>query len=154
MEKRLHKTIKKVADDIEDLRFNTAIAALIELNNELVRAEDHSDTMARTFFLLLAPLAPHIAEELWVLWGFGNGDISSQAWPAADTDLILEETVTLPIQINGKVRGNIEVPVDIGEAELRGAILGMENIRKYVPDPTRVARFILVPRRIVNIVVK
>jgi leucyl-tRNA synthetase len=154
LEKRLHKTIKKVAEDIEALRFNTAIAALIELNNELVQAEEHHDTLARTFFLLLAPLAPHIAEELWVLWGFGNGDISTQAWPAADTDLMLEETVTLPIQINGKVRGNIEVPVDMGEAELRSEVLGMENIRKYVSDPARVARFIVVPRRIVNIVVK
>ncbi len=154
LEKRLHKTIKKVAEDIEALRFNTAIAALIELNNELVQAEEHHDTLARTFFLLLAPLAPHIAEELWVLWGFGNGDISCQPWPVVDANLIVEETVVLPIQINGKVRGSIEVPVDIAEAELRREILDMENIRKHIPDPSLVARFILVPKRIVNIVVK
>ena len=154
LEKRIHKTTKKVAEDIEALRFNTAIAALIELNNELVQVEEHHDTLARTFFRLLAPLAPHIAEELWVLWGFGRGDISRQAWPAVDDALILEETVVLPIQINGKVRGSIEVPVDIEEAELRSEILEMENIRRHIPDPSLVARFIVVPKRIVNIVVK
>ena len=71
-----------------------------------------------------------------------------------DAAKILEETVVLPIQINGKVRGSIEVPVDIAEAELRNEILGMENIRKHIPDPSLVVRFILVPKRIVNIVVK
>ena len=153
IERRLHKTIKKVLEDIESLRFNTAIAALIELNNLLVPAEKHPDTLARNFFLLLAPLAPHIAEEMWLVWDFGNGDISCQPWPIANADLILEETVVLPIQINGKVRGSIEVPVDIEETELRNEILDMENIRKHIPDPSLVARFILVPQRIVNIVV-
>ncbi len=106
-----------------------------------MQEEAHDDTLARTFFLLLAPLAPHIAEELWTLWSFGNGDISSQVWPIVDAAKILEETVVLPIQINGKVRGSIEVPVDIAEAELRNEILGMENIRKHIPDPSLVVRF-------------
>ncbi len=152
IEKKLHKTIKKVTNDTDGLRYNTAIAALIEINNDLVQAKAHHDNIARSYFLILAPFAPHIAEELWNVWGFGYGDLSKQCWPAVNEELIREKTVMLPIQINGKVRGNIEVPLGIDESELRERVLALENVRRYVPNPNSVTRFIFVPNRIVNIV--
>ena len=130
LEKLLHKTIVKVSDDIDGLRFNTAIAALIELNNDLVGVAGVSTELARCFFRLLAPMAPHLAEELWQLYGFGSGDLSVQPWPEADASRLAEETIVLPIQVNGKVRSNIEVPVDIDETSLRDLVLAQENVQK------------------------
>ena len=152
-EKLLHKTIVKVTEDIEALRFNTAIAALIELNNELVGVDALPKSLARTFILLMAPLAPHIAEELWQLYGFGNGDLSVQPWPEADESLVAEDTVVMPIQVNGKVRSSIEIGVDIGDEELRARVLSQENILRYVPDEAAIKRFIVVSGKIISIVV-
>ena len=150
--KALHKTIVRVTEDIEGLRFNTAIAGLIELNNELVSLDRIPESLARVFVLLLSPLAPHTAEELWLRCGFGDGDVSSQKWPEPDERMVQEETITLPVQVNGKVRGNIEVAVDIAEEDLRGKVLAMENIQRFLPDSGEIRRFILVPGKIVNIV--
>ena len=152
LQKLLHKTIVKVSDDIDGLRFNTAIAALIELNNDLVGVAGVSTELARYFFRLLAPMAPHLAEELWQLYGFGSGDLSVQTWPEADVSLLAEETVVLPIQVNGKVRSNIEVPVDIDETSLRALVLAQENVQKHVDEAAEIRRFIVVPGKIINIV--
>jgi leucyl-tRNA synthetase len=149
----LHRTIARVTDDVENLRFNTAIAALIELNNELVALPAVPAEVARTFLLLLAPFAPHLAEEVWELGGFGAGSISTVPWPEADPRLLVREMVTLPVQVNGKVRANVEAPAQIDEAALRELVFANEGVRRYVPDPAKIKRFVLVPGRIVNIVV-
>ena len=151
LRKKLHKTIQRVTDDIDGLRLNTAIAALIEFNNDLVGCSGVSKDVARVLILLLAPFAPHISEELWQRWEFGNGDISSQNWPVSDSDLTAEETVTLPIQVNGKVRGNVEVPVDLGEDEVRSLVLQLENVQRHLGD-AHIKRFVFVPGKIINIV--
>ena len=150
--KSLHQTIIRVTADIEGLRFNTAIAGLIELNNSLVKHERIPRELARTLILLLSPLAPHTAEELWTRCGFGDGDLSSQTWPVADSTMVAEETVTLPVQVNGKVRGSIEVPAEISAEELRSRVLALENVSKFLPEPGEIKRFIIVPGKIVNIV--
>ena len=150
--KLLHRTIDKVTADIEALRFNTAIAALIELNNALVGTHSIADAVARDFIRLLAPFAPHVAEELWERWGFGSGDISSQSWPEVDESILVEETCVLPIQVNGKVRASVEVPVEISDADLRPLVLELENVRRHLPESGEIKRFILVPGKIVNIV--
>ena len=152
LSKSLHKTIVRVTEDIEGLRFNTAISGLIELNNELVSLDRIPESLARVFVLLLSPLAPHTAEELWLRCGFGDGDVSSQKWPEPDERMVQEETITLPVQVNGKVRGNIEVAVDIAEEDLRRKVLAMENVQRFLPDSREIRRFILVPGKIVNIV--
>ena len=78
--------------------------------------------------------------------------MSSQKWPEPDERMVQEETITLPVQVNGKVRGNIEVAVDVAEEDLRGKVLAMENIQRFLPDSREIRRFILVPGKIVNIV--
>ena len=151
--KLMHRTILKVSDDIDGLRFNTAIAALIEFNNRLVAHERIPVEVVRNFLLLLAPFAPHISEEIWEICDFGRGDLSLQRWPQADLSMVTEDTIDLPVQVNGKTRGTIEVPNDIGEEDLRKKVLGMASIVRHVPDPDNIRRFILVPGKIVNIVV-
>jgi leucyl-tRNA synthetase len=152
LRKLLHKTIDKVTADIEELRFNTAIAALIEFNNGLVSQESVPRVIAQDFIRLLAPLAPHLAEELWERWGFGSGDISRQNWPEVDRKVLVEKTCVLPVQVNGKVRASVEVPVEISDVELRPIVLDLENVRRHLPESGEIKRFILVPGKIVNIV--
>jgi len=141
-----------VTDDIEGLRFNTAIAGLIELNNSLVKHKRIPRDVARNLVLLLSPLAPHTAEELWTRCGFGDGDLSSQQWPVSDSTMVAEETMTLPVQVNGKVRASIEVPAEISEADLRERVLALENVSRFLPESGEIKRFIIVPGKIVNIV--
>ena len=152
LHKLLHKTIAKVSADVEGLRLNTAIAALIELNNELVACDLLPEKLARIFLCLLSPMAPHIAEELWMRCGFGQGDLWSQTWPEPDLAAVQEDTITMPIQVNGKVRASIEVSVEATEEELRHAVFALDNVRRFVENPDTVRRFIVVPGRIINIV--
>ena len=153
LERKLHQTIQKVTDDIEGLRFNTAIAALIELNNQLVSLDEVPRAVAKPFLILLSPFAPHIAEEIWELAGFGRGDLCGQNWPEWDESKAAEDMIVVPIQVNGKMRGQVEVPVRTGEEAIKSLVLDLESIQKYVADETAIKRFIWVPDKIVNIVV-
>ena len=153
LERKLHQTIQKVTEDIEGLRFNTAIAALIELNNLLVSLDEVPQAVAKPFLNLLAPFAPHIAEELWEMAGLGRGNLSYQNWPDWDAAKAAEDMIIVPIQVNGKMRGQVEVPVRTGEEEIKSLVLDMESVQKYVADETAIKRFIWVPDKIVNIVV-
>ena len=109
--------------------------------------------MARDFLRLLVPLAPHLAEEVWRICGFGDGDLSLQQWPVADERLLKEETVILPIQINGKVRASMEVSPDLKEDELQRQVLELENVKRHLPASAEGSkRFIVVPGKIINIV--
>ena len=153
LERKLHQTIQKVTEDIEGCGFNTAIAALIELNNLLVSLDEVPQAVAKPFLNLLVPFAPHIAEELWEMAGFGRGDLSCQDWPDWDAAKAAEDMIVVPIQVNGKMRGQVEVPVRTGEEEIKSLVLDMESIQKYVADEAAIKRFIWVPDKIVNIVV-
>tara|TARA_Y100000588_G_scaffold390198_1_gene494958 strand:+ start:2016 stop:4904 length:2889 start_codon:yes stop_codon:yes gene_type:complete len=149
----MHKTIMKVTEHIEGLRFNTAIASLIEFNNELVGIKAIPEDLARNYLKLLNPLAPHICEEIWEIAFDGNSELATGQWPEADPSFIVDDIIVLPIQVNGKMRGNIEVPTDIGENELKEKILEIDAIKRYVSSVESIKRFVLVPNRIVNIVV-
>ena len=153
LERKLHQTIQKVTEDIEELRFNTAIAALIELNNQLVSSDEVPQAVARPFLILLSPFAPHVAEELWEHAGFGKGDLILQSWPDWDVAKAAEDMIVVPIQVNGKMRGQVEVPVNTEEDAIKSLVLEMESIQKYVADEAAIKRFIWVPDKIVNIVV-
>ncbi len=146
-----HKTIDRVTNDINRLSFNTAIAALIEMNSALVSEQRIPRVVAETFLKLLAPLAPHIAEELWALIG-GDGALAFKEWPDVDASLIKDEQIKIAVQVNGKVRSTITVDVGASGEEVIALAREEENVARHVEGKS-VRREIYVPGRIVNIVV-
>jgi leucyl-tRNA synthetase len=149
--RKLHQTIKKVTEDVEALRFNTAIAAMMELANHLTREEARPRSVLETFVLLLSPFAPHLGEELWRLLGHSES-LAYEPWPAYDEALTRAEEVEVPVQVNGKVRSKVTVPADTDEAGLRAAALADERIRGLI-EGKQVRKVIIVPKKLVNIVV-
>ena len=147
----LHRTIAKVTEDIEGLRFNTAIAALMEFTNTASRWETLPRDVARQFTLILAPLAPHLAEELWQRLGHDTS-LAYAAWPEAQEEFLRSDTVEVSVQVNGKMRGRVAVPVEATEAEVLAIARADENVARHLGDKP-VRRSIYVPGRIVNFVV-
>jgi leucyl-tRNA synthetase len=147
----LHKTIQKVTDDIEALRFHTALSTLMVLVNEAHKIEQLPRTLAEQLVLLLAPFAPHLAEELWQRLGHTDS-LAYAAWPSYDPALIREDTRTIPVQINGKVRAKIDVAADADQATLLATAREHEKIQAYLEGKT-LRREIVVPGRMVNFVV-
>jgi leucyl-tRNA synthetase len=155
---QLARTVKKVSEDVDGFQFNTAVAALMEFVNFLSSARDRAgaapelwrESLEKTL-LILAPLAPFVAEELWHRLGFPGETIHGRGWPDWDDADLARATVELAVQVKGKIRGRIEVPVDASEQEIREAALGLERIREILRDdePRKV---IVVPGRLVNII--
>lgn len=155
-----HHTIRRVTDDIEAFRFNTAIAALMEFANVLQRAKAGPlaggplwQEAVRSFVLLLAPLCPHIAEELWVEHLKQPFSVHTQPWPAFDPKKATADRVTLVLQVNGRVRDRVEVDAGITDAQAREIALASPRVRQYLDGKT-VADVIVVPGRLVNVVIK
>ncbi len=154
-----HQTIKSVTEDIEDIRFNTMIASLMELTNYLddVRAKAAVsqavwNSVIESLMLLLAPTAPHMTEELWSLTGHSYS-IHDQKWPEWNKDLIQVEVVTLVIQVNGKLRDRFEVPVSISEDDARKLALESPKVKSHI-NGKQLVKFIYVPGKLVNVVVR
>ncbi|MFC1941078.1 leucine--tRNA ligase [Chloroflexota bacterium] len=154
-----HQTIRKVTSDMERLRFNTMIAALMEFTNYLAKAKEVGQvaTLAwkealDTLLLLLAPTAPHLAEELWQQTG-NEYSIHNQSWPQWDEALAKEEEITLVIQVNGKLRDRITVPVSITEVEAKQKVLASQRVMAHLVGKQRI-NAIYVPGKLINIVVK
>ncbi|MEP6650526.1 MAG: leucine--tRNA ligase [Lapillicoccus sp.] len=132
----MHRTIAGVREDYEHLRFNTAIAKLIELNNALTKLDAASRAVVEALVVMVAPVAPHIAEELW--WRLGHeGGVTYVPFPQAEASLLVEEMVTCVIQVNGKVRDRIEVPATVGEDELRSLVLARDKVVASTPEGVR-----------------
>ncbi|PIQ75215.1 MAG: leucine--tRNA ligase [Candidatus Portnoybacteria bacterium CG11_big_fil_rev_8_21_14_0_20_40_15] len=151
LENRIHKTIKKVTEDIEMLKFNTAISSMMILINEFAKEEEIAQEDFETFLKLLSPFAPHIAEEIWQQLGH-NKSVFTEKWPQFDKNLVKDETIELVIQINGKVRDKIEVAADIFEEEAKKIALASEKIKTILSgqEPKKV---IFVRGRLINIVI-
>ncbi|MFP6828340.1 MAG: leucine--tRNA ligase, partial [Gammaproteobacteria bacterium] len=147
----LHQTIAKVTDDIENLRFNTAIAALMEFTNTATKWPTLPRDIAELFVLILAPLAPHIAEELWERLGHEDS-LAYAAWPEADAALLKTDTIEVPVQVNGKMRGRIEIPADATEDLVLKLAREDSNVARNL-EGKQVTRAIYVPGRIVNFVI-
>ncbi len=152
VERALHKLIKKVGSDIEVMKFNTAIAAMMEFVNAVFKAGRISPDQAGRFVLVLAPFAPHLAEELWQKLGH-DGSLAREPWPEYNESLLVEDTVELAIQVNGKMRGRITVPADDAEDAIIEAALAEPKVAAAVEGKTIIKK-IVVPGRLVNLVVK
>jgi len=147
----MHRTIDAVRTEMEALRFNTAIAKIIELNNHVTRLGRTPRLVAETMTLLIAPLVPHIAEELWQRLGH-TGTVTTVGFPEADQALLADDTCEYPIQINGKVRSRIEVAADLDAAEIERLALADERVRAAL-DGAEPRKVIVVPGRMINLVI-
>nr|HPQ89346.1 leucine--tRNA ligase [Candidatus Mcinerneyibacteriales bacterium] len=162
LERKLHQTIKGVTEDTEDFHFNTAISKIMELNNEVykyvqekTREEQNRtllDEVIRSMILLLSPFAPHVMEELWERSG-GKNSVFEEAWPSYDEEKLVADMVTMAVQVNGKVRGEIRVPAEAGKDEIEKSALASDNIRRHTEGKDLV-KTIVVPGRLINIVVR
>ena len=148
----LHKTIQAVTQDIENLSFNTAISRLMEFNNALASSEVRPRKIVEPFVLLLAPLAPHLAEELWQLLGHGK-TLAYEPWPAFDPQLLVLAEVEIPVQIGGKMRGKVTVPTGADEATVLQAIHADSKLGGQLAGK-QIVKTIFVPDRMVNLIVK
>ena len=157
LRRALHKTIRKVSEDMERFKFNTGIAAMMEFSNTLNQAWQARNIDAnvwresiRGLVLMMAPITPFLAEELWSHVD-GEYSVHQQQWPEWDEDLAADETITLVVQVNGRLRDRIEVPADVSEEDARSVALKSDRIRQFTEGKT-VRRVIYVPGRLVNVV--
>jgi leucyl-tRNA synthetase len=154
-ESMIHKTIKKVTEDIDELKMNTAISAMMTLVNEFY-ANGASRGDMKYLLLLLSPFAPHIAEELWESLGFAGmtGDMAcAQAWPAFDESKTAAATVEMAVQVGGKLKGTVVLPADCGEEAVKTAALEVEKVQKAV-EGMEIVKTIYVKNRLINLIVK
>jgi leucyl-tRNA synthetase len=147
----LHETIQKVTEDIEDLSFNTAIAKMMEFVNAANKWDVMPKAIAEPFVLLLSPFAPHLSEELWHRLGH-NETLAYEEWPEVNEEYLQREVVEMAVQVNGTVRGTIEVEADAAEDDVLAAARAEDNVARYLDDKS-IQREIYVPGRIVNFVV-
>ena len=148
----IHKTIKKVTEDLSNLKFNTAVSSLMILTNELDKQESITKNDYRTLLILLNPIAPHITEELNEMYALGK-TICSSSWPKYDEEKTIDSTVTIAVQVNGKLRGSMNIPINLDKEETLRLAKELDNVKKYLENTT-IIKEIVVPNKIVNIVVK
>ncbi|WP_295238127.1 leucine--tRNA ligase [Veillonella sp.] len=161
LRRELHRVIKKVTADLDGkFNFNTAISSIMELVNAMYQFKDSHETvqaelaneLVQKLLLLLAPFTPHITEELWHEVGF-EGSIHQQDWPAYEEAALVIDEIEIAVQVNGKVRDKITIPVDMPKADLEALALDLDRVKEFTTDKT-VAKVIIIPNKIVNIVVK
>lgn len=148
----LHQTIKKVTESTEAMGFNTAIARMMEFTNHFTRSKKRPISAMRTFVVLLSPYAPHICEELWKLLG-GVDSIAKESWPTWDESALVESSVEIPVQINGKVKAKISITPDLDRETMMEIALADERVISLI-EGKQIVKQIAVPGRLVNLVVK
>jgi leucyl-tRNA synthetase len=147
--KVLHQTIKKVGSDTEDLAFNTAISQMMIFVNELTAQDKRPRAILEPFVLLLAPYAPHLAEELWQKLGHDK-TLVYEPWPQHDEALLIETTVQIVVQVNGKIRARLDVPSQMAKEELEKLALANTDVQSFL-DGKQIKKVIVVPGKLVNI---
>jgi leucyl-tRNA synthetase len=171
LRRKTHQTIARITNDFEHLHLNTSVAALMELFNELTAFEVQPETASdsdlfavrealESLVLMLTPFGPHVAEELWERLGHEGGLLADGAattggrrWPQADPDLARKEELEIPIQVNGRLRSRVMAAPDVSEEDLRTAALADEKVRSFT-EGHEVVNVVVVPRRLVNIVIR
>ena len=153
LESAFHKTIKKVGEDIENIKFNTAIAALMALINDISNVKSINKEELRIFSILLNPFAPHVTEEVYEACKLGDGILAEAKWPEYDESKCVDDTVEIVVQVNGKIKAKLNVPVDASKDELLTLAKADEKVQAAA-DGMNIIKEIVVPKKLVNIVVK
>ena len=149
--KVLHTCIKKVTEDMEHLRFNTAISAMMVFTNEASNWDIRPLSVMNDFLLLLAPFAPHIAEELYAKANGGDSTLAYQPWPSHDEAHLVESTIEMAVQVNGKLRDRIQIPADMDKSDIERIAMESENVQRHT-EGKNVKKVIVIPGKLVNIV--
>jgi leucyl-tRNA synthetase len=149
--KSLHQTIKKVGQDIENLRFNTAISQMMIFTNLCIKKGKVNRDTAENFALILSPFAPHLAEELWEAYG-NKPSISQQNFPSANETYLQEDSFDYPVSFNGKLRFKLTLPLTMQAAEAENAVKEDPQSRKWI-EGKQIKKIIFVPSKIINVVV-
>jgi leucyl-tRNA synthetase len=148
--KILHRTIKKIQDDIERFSFNTSVSTFMICVNDLTGMNCHKKEILEPLLILLAPFAPHFAEELWSLFGHQES-ISKASWPKLDPSYLVEDTIEYPVSFNGKMRFKIELPAGLDVKDVETAVMQHESTEKHLQG-AKPKKIVVVPKRIINIV--
>jgi leucyl-tRNA synthetase len=161
LRRKTHQTIKKVTDDIEKrFRFNTAIAAMMELVNELYRAREHASSAGdsavmkeavESLLVMLSPFVPHITQELWEVMG-NEEQLFRVSWPSYDPGLCEEQEAIVAVQVNGRLRATITVPRDAGQPEVEEKAFSEPNVKRHL-ESVQIKKIIYVPSKIINIII-
>lgn len=152
LEVSFNKTVKKVSEDIENLKMNTAIAALMSLLNEIYEVKSINKAEMKTFITLLNPFAPHITEEMWEICGF-KGMLNQTSWPTYDEAKCVDSTVEIAVQVNGKIKARIQVPAEVSNDDAISQAKAVDAVAKEIDGKT-IVKELYVKKRLVNIVVK
>jgi len=159
LRRKVHQSVRKGTQDMETFSFNTFVANLMEMNNAMLKAKESPvvgtaawQEAVEALLLMLAPVCPHIAEELWARTGRAYS-VHCQAWPSWDEAVAAEEMIALPVQVNGKVRDRIEVPLDADEETVRALALDTDGARRHTAGK-EIVKVLVVPGRLVNIVIR
>ena len=153
LESAFHKTVKKVSEDIETLKYNTAIAALMTLLNNIYDAGEINRAELKTLLILVNPFAPHVTEEMWSTLGYGEMLAKDASWPAYDPEKCVDSTIEIAVQVNGKLRGKLMVAADISAEDAIAAAKTDEKVQSFLTDKN-IVKEIYVPGKLVNIVAK
>jgi leucyl-tRNA synthetase len=165
LRRKTHQTIAKITSDFDQLHLNTSVAALMELFNQLSEFKVDPDTASaedafvvrealEALVVMLTPFAPHIGEEMWEALGHHGGLLSEGAkWPIADPELARSEELEIPVQVNGKLRSRLITSPEVSEAELQAAALADDKVKALI-DGHQVVKVVVVPKRLVNVVIK
>ncbi len=146
----LHQTIQRVTNDIGELKYNTAVAALMKYFNSLHGRAEITHTELRTFIQLLAPFAPYMSEELWERLG-EDGSVHVSSWPEVDVPALATPTTQIVIEVNGRVRGRLDVPSDLPQSEIEALAMASDSVRRAIGERA-VSRVIYVPGRLLSLV--
>ena len=153
LESAFNKAIKKVGEDIENIKFNTAIATLMALINDISNVKSINKEELRIFSILLNPFAPHVTEEVYEVCKLGNGILAEAEWPKYDESKCVDESVEIVVQVNGKIKAKLNIPVDADKDTVLELAKNDENVRKAI-DGMNIIKEIVVPKKLVNLVVK
>ena len=153
LESAFNKAIKKVGEDIENIKFNTAIATLMALINDISNVKSINKEELRIFSILLNPFAPHVTEEVYEVCKLGNGILAEAEWPEYDESKCVDESVEIVVQVNGKIKAKLNIPVDADKDAVLDLAKNDENVKKAI-DGMKIIKEIVVPKKLVNLVVK